>query len=532
LKRTLEVEKLALERKALERQLSLQGVLINWLQVASVPVALLGAVLAFFIGYGQLRQGQDTQVSERFDRALTHLASDKWQERMAGVSGLELFFYDNTPLQKQALRSLINGLSVETDTRVRGAILDVLADLKPGNLSKAALDEGLRTAIERDRSLTKSILDGWRANIVDRQKQILAKFKIQGLDPDSIHDQIPAQLIATLTTEQYLALLDAEHGPFEDDDPSQDVPLGGLRSAIETLLVQGATAQDFKNLNCEYCNFSSVKFPDQTVFDGSYLAGANFEHASLHGASFADADVGGTNFFDADLTGARLTTNFLGRGHAARGFGYQLPLLECANLQGADLTGLPLVLFVKSFTTSPIYRIDYKIVVPRMVSTKLNADTKLDNFKIVTAILISDAYIKQHPEAEEVKYLTTTRDNLWPIPITNHSWASVGFRRLHGDYAQDASAYTDTIAMTDWQVDPGVLGKDAFMLLGFVDQPALQVFPEYSQFRNAVRVLANPGGEAGMAATLRSYWATSQWKTMKPQSCDGHPAPLTLLFGL
>jgi hypothetical protein len=471
-------------------------------------------------------------VSERFDKALTHLASDKWQERMAGVSGLELFFYDNTPLQKQALRSLINGLSVETDTRVRGAILDVLADLKPGNLSKAALDEGLRTAIERDRSITKSILDGWRARIVDHQKQILAKFKIQGLDLDSIHDQVPAQLIATLTTEQYLALLDAEHGPFEDDDPSQDVPLGGLRSAIETLLTQGATAQDFKNLNCETCNFGSVKFPEGAAFDGSYLAGANFEHASLHGASFVDADVGGTDFFDADLAGARLTTTLLKRGYAARGFASQLPLLECANLQGADLTGLPLVLFVKSLRTLPGSAIDYKIAVPRMVSTKLNAETKLDNFKIVTAILISDAYIKQHPEAEEVKYLTTTRDNLWPIPVTNHSWTGVGFRRLHGDYAQDASAFTDTIGMMDWDEDPEGLGKDAFMLLGFVDQPSLQVFPEYSRFRNTVRVLPNPGDETGMAATLRSYWAYHQWKTTKPPSCEGHPAPGSLLLGL
>ena len=43
---------------------------------------------------------------------------------------------------------------METDTRVRGAILDVLTDLPPNGPSHDVLDEVLRTAVERDRSLT------------------------------------------------------------------------------------------------------------------------------------------------------------------------------------------------------------------------------------------------------------------------------------------------------------------------------------------------------------------------------------------
>ena len=129
----LETEKLLLETQSLQRQLSVRGVLLAWLQAASVPVALLGAILAFFVGFGQLRQGADSQAADRFDKALTRLASERPDERMTGVSGLNLFLNDaSSPLQSQALQFLINRLSLETDARVQGIILDVLNDLKPG----------------------------------------------------------------------------------------------------------------------------------------------------------------------------------------------------------------------------------------------------------------------------------------------------------------------------------------------------------------------------------------------------------------
>jgi len=129
-KGALEIEKLSLERRLLQRQLSAQHLLMGWLQAASVPVALLGAILAFYVGFGQLRQGADHQATDRFDKALIRLASMRPEERMTGVSGLQLFLTDRSPLfQRQALHFLINGLSLETEVRVRGAILDVLAGL-------------------------------------------------------------------------------------------------------------------------------------------------------------------------------------------------------------------------------------------------------------------------------------------------------------------------------------------------------------------------------------------------------------------
>jgi Pentapeptide repeats (8 copies) len=536
-KSAFEAAKLSLETRLLQRQLSVSGLLMGWLQAASVPVALVGAILAFFVGFGQLRQGADNQAAERFDKALTRLASQRPDERMTGVSGLDLFLRDDNPLlQKQALQFLINGLSLETDVRVGGAILDVLADLAPGRPSQSALDEGLRTAVERDRSLTRSIVKDWPKRVVGQKKQTLAKFKMAGLDLNGMGDEIPAKVLAMLSVEQYLALLDAEHGPFENLDPSEDVPLIDLSTAIQTLIARGAISEDFKSIFCEKCNFSTAKSLDAAIFDGAYLAKANFAHASLRGASFRYADIAGTNFFGADLTKADLRAELYRPGIASKGFAYQLPLLECAKLGGADLSGQPLVFFVKTFDTTSSSELTYSITVPRMISVLLDTSTKLDKFTIRIATEISDDYIKKHATAPVIQPLTTDRNGAgWESPLTGDSWASADYLRRHGTFAEDASKYTHTIAMVDWDFgadDLENLGKDAFMLRGYIDQPALKTLPLYSRFVDTVKALSVPNNSAAKAARAWSDKAAKTWNEMKPLSCSDSPQTRTLLFDL
>jgi uncharacterized protein YjbI with pentapeptide repeats len=364
-KTALETEKLGLEKRLLERQLSIQGVLMGWLQAAAVPVALLGAILVFWVGFGQLRQGAETEAADRFDKTLTRLASKRPDERMTGVSGLQLFLRDrNQLLQKQALEFLINGLSLETDTRVRGAILDVIADLSPGSPSQDALDDGLRIAVERDRTLTKSIVDASQQRIVQQQRRTLTHLKIAGVDPNASDDEIAASVIAALTTDQYLALLDVDPNPFSQLNSSENVQLSGLRVAIQTLVAHGATGHDFKQINCEDCDFSASKSLDGAVFDEAYLAGAKFTRVSLRGASFQNADLGGTNFFGADLTKADLHWYFMPFGLFNKGLYYEVPLLECAKLGGADLSGRPLMVFVKDFNTHSFDSPTYQVLMP------------------------------------------------------------------------------------------------------------------------------------------------------------------------
>jgi len=445
---------------------------------------------------------------------------------MTGVSGLNLFLRDGSPsLQNQALQFLVNGLSLETDVQVRGGILDVLADLRSAHLSQGALDEALRTAVERNRSLTKEIVTGWPKGVLKQKKLILAKFKIAGLDLDGNEGEIPAKVIAGLTNEQYLALLDAEHGPFQALNPAQEVPLTSLSKAIETLVALGATVSDFEGMYCEKCDFSKATRPlDGAIFDQAYLARADFAHVSLQGASFRYADIAGTNFFGADLTKANLKSQE--RKLAGKGLRYLFPMLECAKLRGADLTGLPLVFFHKSFSTTSSSGLEFDINVPRMASVQLDESTKLDAFTITVGFEITDDYLKHHPTAPAVEPLTKDRSGLWEMPLFESAEARGDFQRFHATFAEDASKYTDTTGLMDWSLavdDLKSLGGDAFMLRGYVDQPALKMLPLYSQFVDAVRALPVPNTRVGKVAQAWSDKAANAWETLKPVSCSEHP---------
>jgi hypothetical protein len=251
---------------------------------------------------------------------------------MTGVSGLELFLVsDGSPLlQKQALQFLVNGLSMETDARVHGAILDVLADLPPGRPSQDALDAALRTAIERNRSLTKSVVGSRDRRILQEKKKTLAKFGI--IDLERMDEEIPAKVLAALSTEQYLALLDSEHGLFERLDPPEDVQLIALSTALQTLVARGATSADFKDIYCENCDFSTAKSLERAIFDGAYLGDANFAKVSLRGVSFRGADLGGTIFFGADLTNSDLRAEEMPPGTRARDTGV---ISRCWNVRNS-----------------------------------------------------------------------------------------------------------------------------------------------------------------------------------------------------
>jgi uncharacterized protein YjbI with pentapeptide repeats len=523
-KSALETDKLALEKRLLERQLSVPGLMMAWLQAASVPVALLGAILAFFVGFGQLRQGAENQAADRFDKALTRLASKRQDERMTGVSGLQLFLSDSDQLlQKQALQFLINALSLEKDVRVHGAILDVLADLSPGRPSQDALDAGLRIAVERDRSLTKSIVDASSQSIAQRRGATLTKLNIV-VDPNTTYERV----IADLTTDQYLALLNVEQYPFAQLNPSEDLPMTGLRTVIQTLLAHGATSHDFKQINCEECDFRTAKSLDAAVFDEAYLRGADFTGVSLRGASFKDADLGGTNFFRADLSKAdlRLRRSFLRpSGHFVRNFFSEVPLLECANLGGANLSGQPLIIFNKYFDTSSASNPSYTIGMPRMVSVQLDSSTKLNSFRILTEIQITDDYLKQHPAAPEVRLITAKRGDLWDSPLFKEP-AVWNFWRL----SNATNAVTDLPGVDDDTIKD--LGGEASLLQGFVDQPKLRALPLYSRFVDAINALNATENNAARVAQVLTDRLAVNWATVKRLPCTERVPAVDLLMTL
>src|SRR5580704_3328910 len=122
----LEKQKQILELRSLVRSLSWHGTSLEWLKAATVPAALLGVLVTFMIGSNQIQQTQDARDSERFDRALSRLASSSTNERLTGVAGLRLFLATQNNLRHAAtLQFLVNAAAIEDTDIVQNAILDV-----------------------------------------------------------------------------------------------------------------------------------------------------------------------------------------------------------------------------------------------------------------------------------------------------------------------------------------------------------------------------------------------------------------------
>jgi hypothetical protein len=154
---------------------------------------------------------------------------------------------------------------------------------------------------------------------------------------------------------------------------------------------------------------------------------------------------------------------------------------------------------------------------------------------VLTATGITDDYLKKHPTAPEVQHLTSSRNNSWESLLLDGVWMTPDFPRIHGDFAEDEAKHTTTVAMNKWNIkadDLKRLGKDAFMLQGFVDQPTLKKLPLYSQFVDSVGSLHVPDGNAEKAAQAWSKKAEKTWTTLKLLPCGEHPTAHALLFDL
>lgn len=380
-KLALEQEKLQLEQQALTRSLSRQGWLMEWLKAGAVPVTLLGATLAFYVGFGQLQQTEENRVSDRFDKALTRLASDKQNERISGILQLRLFLKDEDPSrQTAAMQSLVNAASVETNTLIQASILDAFGDLQSQKPSQTALDEGLRIALQRNRSLRELILANSATRIeleVERREQTLT---------------------TTPSLQALSKVLDAKHPRFFNLPPTEDVPLEGLKRIISDLVNNGAgkTYKDFTGIYCRDCDFSKASHLAGANFGGALINGANFSKVDLQGASFQDADLSGAFFVGANLTGADLSQN------SEKAYGSYLdmqvgalPLLACAKLQGANLSGRLLALLTQTFSDS---RSSEAISVSHLRSAEIDTSTKMENFRVVAVTFLDDAYLSANAD--------------------------------------------------------------------------------------------------------------------------------------
>jgi len=506
----LEIRKLQLETLSLSRQLSRLGFTLEWLKSAGVLVALIGVGVSLYIGFRQARQVEQDRLNERFDKALTRLASDKVNERITAVSGLGLFLTEhNKSLQGPALHFLVNAVSLESDPLVQSAILDVFKQLKPSQVSEAALNEALVTAVERNRSLAISIRQGWDDRIAQEQKTKLAGYTHLKVQVQQISTPIPQALISKLTLKEYLEFMEANRGLFVGLEPKEQITLRGLARLIPRLLELGANSKDFSQIYCGACDFTRVSDLSGAKFDKAYLNGADFSRLNLRDTSFVGAELGGTNFFAADLSNANLRNNTI---DWEGGYRNAFPLFECAILRGADLSGTPLMLYVRDFSTTWAGEQALQLIVPAMLSTQIDGSTKLDNFYVIAITAVSDAYLSKYPAHPQFASLRNERDDVVEDPIIEDQSIRAEYRRFKAAFAVNESEYTTTTfvqrSMITKKNVSGIREQTKTELRGGLDQPPLTGVPLLSEFTAKIGQLQNP-----------------RWKEKKSKRCDDKEPP-------
>jgi uncharacterized protein YjbI with pentapeptide repeats len=537
-KQNLEIEKLIRERKLLDRQLSTQGLLIEWLKAAAVPVTLLGAILAFYTGFGQLQQASRSQAADRFDKALTRLSGDRVEEKLTGISGLQLFLgSQDVQFQEQTLQYLVNALSLEKDDRIQGAILDTILGIKPEIVPQAALNSALSNVIARNRNLTELIDKSWRKQILAEQIRLVTSYNIDGVKLDHDINEIPAAIIAKLSTDQYLKLISLYHGEFNQINTENTLILRGLIQAMEILFTKGALINDFHAIYCEACDFRSAKGLKDSNFDNSHLSRANFSHLDLHNSSFHNADVGGTDFFAADLSGAnlRLSNSTLRNAIPSKGYAYMLPVLECTTLYGADLTGQPLIFFARRTnadkTEEEINSVDFR-------QTRINSSTKMESFSVINVTEVTDSYLKKYPLDGDF-HLNRDRRGMFADPILTGYGSGANLVRRFGDFAEDSDSYTNTVAYTLTIIDREAierLGAEAYYFRIHFDRPEFKYKSQFkdlsipSAFLDKLEGLSIPK-EAVARADLNGPSDTERkGSETQTKNCDGDPPGLNLLL--
>ena len=220
------LEKIRLEKQVLARQLSKEGKLIEWLKASAVPITILGAIVALWVGFNQLRQTEENRVADRFEKALTRLSSKNPIERITAVSSLRFFLTDGTPeIQSNALQSLVDAMAYESEQRVETALVDAIADLKRGEVPSTSLNAALDRVIEHNRALTKAVLRNSKQRISQRQKEAIRNAKKDlNLSEDTTYP-LHSSILEQLKIDDYLAYLEANQNNFWDLPSEKGVPL-------------------------------------------------------------------------------------------------------------------------------------------------------------------------------------------------------------------------------------------------------------------------------------------------------------------
>jgi hypothetical protein len=524
-----EIEKLDLEKQLLRRQLSRPGHAMEWLKAAAIPSALLGAAIALYVGFNQIRQSELNRDAERFDKALSRLAGVEASDRITGVAGLRVFISDSrSPFQTQALEYLVDHLYFESDESVESTILNVFKDLKKGQVNQEALNTVLKLAIEKNRLLTRSIARGYEARVQAAQAKVVARHIQVAQNRKTapvVEPPFTKKLIDQLTPIEYLDYIAPFFDPFEKLEPKLGLPIQGLAQSVALFTRLGGANPDFSGIYCRGCDFAGTADLSGVKFDDAFLSEAQFTRVRLHKTSFVGAELGGTVFFAADLSEADLhrnpyeTTTIGGEYEIASVRGEDYPILECAHLEGANLSGITLLTVLRSFGESEP---STYIEAPLLLLADIDSKTQMKSFTILYITDISDEYFLQHQKDVVVLPLRTRKDPSttlgFDVPLRFNESSLVELWRNAG-----ASVPANLQSTRISQIEPITLPLNSFGfvknflagLTGYLDQPALLKLALIERFDKLILDSAPTG-------TVRPQ---PRWKANPSYSCLNTNAP-------
>jgi uncharacterized protein YjbI with pentapeptide repeats len=212
---------------------------------------------------------------------------------------------------------LINAAIIEKDPPVRSAILAVFDNLGQTKLSSDALNQGLLTARDRNRTLLNALVNPFVKEQAEQNKRLV----------DSAYTEVPIG------------------NPSAEDK----APLEASASIIAALIRNGAKVDDLSGIYCVECKLSSFEKPAKLSgvnFDRAFLRRADFSGADLKSSSFNNADLILANFTSANLHAANLSedlpveswtvSKIVYSGELAGTYGANF---ACSDLSSADLGG-------------------------------------------------------------------------------------------------------------------------------------------------------------------------------------------------
>jgi uncharacterized protein YjbI with pentapeptide repeats len=260
---------------------------------------LAGAVVAIGLSltWRQIRVNQEGQITERFNKAIDHLGSDKLDLRLGGIYALERIARnskDDRDTIAEILTAFVRQRSPWPPSQ-RGQYRDDFPiHEQPGLRTRAADIQAALTVLGRGGFTRQGALRLDLAG-VDLRKAVLYDAHLEGANLGRAHLE-GANLGNARLEGAFLARAHLE-GAYLHDVHLKDADL---------------TRADLKGANLH----------------GADLEGANLRHAELKSATFVNADLKGANLRNADLKGANL-----------RGAGLEGVDLDSADLQRADLRG-------------------------------------------------------------------------------------------------------------------------------------------------------------------------------------------------